>query len=417
MAVRSGFFNSIAGDRTYDAAAFAEYFSAFIGTGVFPDPSTNLQVQTDTGLNVKIKAGKAWINGYILVSDADFSEAIPGEAVLNRIDRIVIQLSYANRDVAIIRKAGTAATTPTAPEVTRDANVYELSLATINIASGASSISSGDITDTRGNESVCGYVSSTITNLPYLTPNRVLISNAEGDLIAGTITNTQLGYLDGVTSNIQTQLGSKQATVTGAASTIVSSNLTANRALISNSSGKVAESAVTSTELGYLNGLSSNVQSQLNSKQSNITGAASTIVSSNLSTNRTLVSDSSGKVAASAVTSTELGYLDGVTSSIQTQLNSKQANVTGAASTIVSSNLTANRALISNGSGKVAVSAVTSTEIGYLDGVSSSIQSQLNGKLSTSAKAADSSKINGRNLTVSASAPSSPSTYDIWVDY
>ena len=56
-----------------------------------------------------------------------------------------------------------------------------------------------------------------------------------------------------------------------------------------------------------------------------ITGAATTIVSSNLATSMALVSDASGKVAASsAITSTELGYLDGVTSAIQTQLDGKQ---------------------------------------------------------------------------------------------
>lgn len=79
-------------------------------------------------------------------------------------------------------------------------------------------------------------------------------------------------------------------------------------------------------------------------------------------------------------TATELNYVDGVTSAIQTQLNSKQATITGGATTITSSNLTANRALISNGSGKVAVSEVTSTELGYLDGVTSNVQTQLDGK-------------------------------------
>ena len=58
--------------------------------------------------------------------------------------------------------------------------------------------------------------------------------------------------------------------------------------------------------------------------------------------------------------------------------------ITGAASTIASSNLTASRALISNSSGKVAVSSVSSTELGYLDGVTSSIQTQLNGKAASS---------------------------------
>ena len=80
------------------------------------------------------------------------------------------------------------------------------------------------------------------------------------------------------------------------------------------------------------------------------------------------------------VTSTEFDYLDGVSSNIQTQLNAKQATITGGATTITSSNLTASRALVSNGSGKVAVSAVTSTEVGYLDGVTSNIQTQLDAK-------------------------------------
>lgn len=79
-------------------------------------------------------------------------------------------------------------------------------------------------------------------------------------------------------------------------------------------------------------------------------------------------------------TATELNYVDGVTSSIQTQLDSKQATITGGATTITGSNLTASRALVSDSSGKVAVSAVTSTELGYLDGVTSSVQTQLDGK-------------------------------------
>ena len=69
------------------------------------------------------------------------------------------------------------------------------------------------------------------------------------------------------------------------------------------------------------------------------------------------------------------------TSAIQTQIDAKQATITGAATTITSSDLTASRAIVSNASGKVEVSAVTSTELGYLDGVTSAIQTQLDSKL------------------------------------
>ena len=120
----------------------------------------------------------------------------------------------------------------------------------------------------------------------------------------------------------------------------------------------------------------------------NVSGAASSIISENLTPSRAVVSDGAGKVAVSPVTSTELGYLDGVTSSVQNQLNGKQATITGGASTITSANLTASRALVSDGSGKVAVSAVTLTELGYLDGVTSAVQTQLNNKLGKTEKAA-----------------------------
>lgn len=122
-----------------------------------------------------------------------------------------------------------------------------------------------------------------------------------------------------------------------------------------------------------------------------------------LTASRALISDSSGHPTVSAVTSTELGYLDGVTSNIQTQLNGKaasshnheiseisglhmalngkaEASHTHTASQVTG--LTASRALVSDSSGHPAVSAVTSTELSYLDGVTSSIQTQINNKSS-----------------------------------
>jgi hypothetical protein len=141
------------------------------------------------------------------------------------------------------------------------------------------------------------------------------------------------------------------------------------------------------------------INTALSNKQANITGAATTITSNDLTESRALVSNSNGKVAVSSITSTELGYLNGVTSNVQTQLNGKQASITGGASTITSSNLTASRALVSNSNGKVAVSSATSTELGYLSGVTSNIQTQLNGKQTTS------------NLVTSLSASSTDTQY------
>ena len=77
----------------------------------------------------------------------------------------------------------------------------------------------------------------------------------------------------------------------------------------------------------------------------------------------------------------DITTLKGNVTTLTNALGSKQDKIVGGASTITGDNLTANRALVSNGSGKVAVSAVTATELGYLDGVTSNVQTQLNKKL------------------------------------
>nr|BAR28728.1 prophage MuMc02 [uncultured Mediterranean phage uvMED] len=155
------------------------------------------------------------------------------------------------------------------------------------------------------------------------------------------------------------------------------------------SATKLADGSISNTEFQYLNGVSSAIQTQLDAKQPTITGSASTIDTESLTANRAVISNGSQKIAVSDVTDTELGYLDGVTSSVQTQIDSKQATITGGASTITSSNLTASRALQSNSSGKVEVSDVTTTELGYLDGVSSAIQTQIDGKQNSDAQLTD----------------------------
>ena len=155
------------------------------------------------------------------------------------------------------------------------------------------------------------------------------------------------------------------------------------------SATKIADGTISDTEFQYLNGVSSAIQTQLDAKQATITGSATTIDTESLTANRAVISNGSQKIAVSDVTDTELGYLDGVTSAVQTQIDSKQATITGGASTIASSDLTASRALQSNGSGKVEVSDVTTTELGYLDGVSSAIQTQLDAKQTSDAQLTD----------------------------
>ena len=111
----------------------------------------------------------------------------------------------------------------------------------------------------------------------------------------------------------------------------IGSNTITSRAVVTNSAGEIDSSVVMLAELAHLSGIKSNVQTQIGTKQATITGAATTVTSNNLTSNRVLLSDGSGKISASSsVTATTLAYLD-PTSSIQTQLNSKQSEITTSA--------------------------------------------------------------------------------------
>lgn len=100
---------------------------------------------------------------------------------------------------------------------------------------------------------------------------------------------------------------------------------TPSRALVSSTLGVITESPVTSTEIQYLDGVTSNIQTQLNNKAANSHTHTATQVTG-LTPSKAMVSDSSGHPSVSNVTSTELNYLDGVTSNIQDQIDTLNSN-------------------------------------------------------------------------------------------
>lgn len=166
MTIYSGIFNSINGDRKYNAWWFAKYFATFIGNGVFPNPSTGLQVMADERMQIKVRAGSGWIDGYFLYSDDDYVlELDKSDGLLKRIDRIVMRLNHMTRQIEIAVKKGTFASAPVAPTLQRDGNAYELALADVFIANGATQITQANITDTRLNKLLCGIVKGTVDEI------------------------------------------------------------------------------------------------------------------------------------------------------------------------------------------------------------------------------------------------------------
>jgi len=162
---RCGFFDAnLVGeeyDRVYLAASFAAYFSSFIGNGIFGGKSNELQVvpMETPSMQISVLAGQGYINGYWYENtDNKYLPIDTADGVLNRIDSIVLRLGFSERDMWLAVKKGTPAVNPVAPTLTRNADYYELQLATIRINAGAISVRNVDITDTRLNSTVCGLV-------------------------------------------------------------------------------------------------------------------------------------------------------------------------------------------------------------------------------------------------------------------
>lgn len=164
---KSSFFNAeIVGDsydRVYLAEDYANYFNSFIGNGVFPNPSTGLQVISNDDMTVTLKSGKAWINGYMYENTDNYLLNVDiADGVLNRIDRVVLRLDFINREIKSYVKKGIFASSPIAPEITRDSNMYEIALADVKINKGSIKIKQADITDLRLNTQLCGIVHGTV---------------------------------------------------------------------------------------------------------------------------------------------------------------------------------------------------------------------------------------------------------------
>ncbi len=148
-------------DRPTKAIDFDRHFKDLFTNGVFMSPSTNLQVlASGQDMYIAIQSGPAWINGKKYDNDSPLYLAIDtADSASARIDRVVIRCDYTRRAVYAAVIKGAYAQTPAAPALQRDADAYELALADIAVAAGATEIRQADITDLRLNSNLCGLVS------------------------------------------------------------------------------------------------------------------------------------------------------------------------------------------------------------------------------------------------------------------
>lgn len=163
MAVTSGFFNSVDGDRLYNADQMSLYFEGLISQGVFENVGDRLQVTAGAGMSVNVGTGRAIVQSKWCKNDSTLNlEIAAADVQKNRIDAIAVRYSATDRSVSIVVKAGTATTgTAAPPERATGADVYELFIAYVSVPKNTAAITQDLITDLRPSSS-CGWVTGII---------------------------------------------------------------------------------------------------------------------------------------------------------------------------------------------------------------------------------------------------------------
>ena len=154
----------------FDAADVAAYLAG-LTSGVFSS-AADFPVTAAGGLKVTVGAGRGWVHpsrftGYSITKrEADTLTMPLADPSLSRIDRIVMRYDAGARAASLQVLQGTASSTPTGPAISRTELIYDLCLAEITRPAGSTSITTGQITDTRLDEALCGLVRDGVTGIP-----------------------------------------------------------------------------------------------------------------------------------------------------------------------------------------------------------------------------------------------------------
>lgn len=159
-----------ANDYDFDAADVAAYLAG-LTSGVFSG-AEDFPVTAAGGLTVTVGAGRGWVHpsrftGYSITKREADTLTLPLAAPsLPRIDRIVMRYDAGARAASLQVLQGTASSTPTAPAISRTELIYDLCLAEITRPAGSTAVTTGQITDTRLDEALCGIVRDGVTGIP-----------------------------------------------------------------------------------------------------------------------------------------------------------------------------------------------------------------------------------------------------------
>ena len=157
MSLTYGFYDSLNGDRKYNARQLASIFDGVISDGVFATYGGHFLVSAVSGMSIKVASGRAWLNHTWTLNDVDYPLTIDtAEVVTNRIDTVIIEVdeSQDKRQNQIKILKGSDADTPSAPTLTNNSTLHQYALADIYVGAGVTEITTANITNRIGTGSL-----------------------------------------------------------------------------------------------------------------------------------------------------------------------------------------------------------------------------------------------------------------------
>lgn len=163
MSLEYGFFNSVGGDRKYNADDMSSYYQGLISDGVVNHYQDSMQVISGEGMNVIVSKGRAYIGGkYAEVTAPETLAIEQSSTTLNRIDAVVLRKDMEAREITVSIKKGVEAQTPSAPVMERTSTITEFCLAYVAVNKLMEAVTQAEITDTRADSRLCGWVTGLI---------------------------------------------------------------------------------------------------------------------------------------------------------------------------------------------------------------------------------------------------------------
>lgn len=185
MSISYGFFNSINGDRVYNANSFNDYFAGLVTqNGIFASYLDALEVSIVDLTTINIATGKAIVDGCWFKNDAvyELNLELP-DTLLPREDAIIVRKDFENRTISFAVVTGTPASSPVSYTPVRNTSYHEIVLARIKIPANASTLDYSNVTDTRFEPELCGLI-TVLVEQPDVQQVRKLYNQAYMNLLA-----------------------------------------------------------------------------------------------------------------------------------------------------------------------------------------------------------------------------------------